>query len=545
MKRLLVLLSALAAACALRAAPLTAANPIIPGFNPDPSICRVGDDFYVVTSTFEYFPGVPVYHSRDLVNWKMIGHALHTAAALNLDGIECSGGIYAPTIRHHDGVFYMITTLIGAKGRPGGNFIVTARNPAGPWSEPVWIKDAQGIDPSLFFDQDGRLYYCGNGRPEKMVNEKHRIIWVQELDRTTFQLKGPRAVLESAEFFASGALGSVNNFEGPHLYRRGDFYYLLVSHGGTGVNHAVSVWRGRSPLGPWEINPANPILTHREAKTSPAGITCTGHADIVDAPDGSWWMVLLGVRSTGRNSAMGRESFLARVTWENDWPVVNAHEQPGRVRATFDAPAFARSVPPAPDARVFRDEFDAAELGRDWNFIRTPRSTWWRQAGGALRLALRPEEITEVVQPSFVGVRLFDPRAEATTSVRFTPAAAHEAAGIVILRAREAAYSVLVEQGEGRRVAAAYFGRERLGAVDVAPSGAVQLRVRLVDRVLTLHAQDASGAWRELARPDVTPLFDANGGRFTGTLVGLYATSRGQPSEAAAEFEWFELAPAR
>jgi alpha-N-arabinofuranosidase len=528
-----------------RSAPLVATNPIIPGFNPDPSICRVGEDFYLVTSSFEYFPGVPVYHSRDLVNWKLIGHALHTPEALNLDGIESSGGIYAPTIRHHDGTFYMITTLVGAKGRPGGNFIVTAKNAAGPWSNPVWIKDAPGIDPSLFFDQDGRLYYCGNGRPEKQVHDKHRIIWVQELDRATLQLKGPRTVLESAEFFANGQLGPVNNFEAPHLYRRGDWYYLIVSHGGTGQQHAVSVWRSRQPLGPWEINPANPILTHRDAKDSPVGITCTGHADFTDAPDGSWWAVLLAVRSDYRNSAMGRESFLARLTWENDWPVINAHEQRGRVRFAVEAPAFARTVPPAPDTRVFRDEFTGEELGLDWTFLRTPRERWWdlKTAPGTLRVALRPEEITEIVQPSFLGVRITSARTEATTSVNFVPRGPQDAAGLTVQRAREAAYSLLIEQAGDGRVATAYLGREKLGSVAVAAQGAVQLRARLLGKKLTLLAQDAAGAWQEVVTVDATPLYDAQGGRFTGTFAGVYATSRGQPGGSHADFEWFELRP--
>lgn len=522
---------------------LRAANPIIAGFNPDPSICRVGDDFYLVTSTFEYFPGVPVYHSKDLVNWSLIGHALHRPEALNLDGIECSGGIYAPTLRHHDGVFYMITTLIGAKGRPGGNFIVTARNPAGPWSDPVWIADAPGIDPSLFFDHDGRLYHCGNGRPEKLVHEKHRHIWIQELDRGTLQPTGPRAILDSAEFFADGRLGPVNNFEAPHLYRRGDHYYLIVSHGGTGTNHAVSVWRSRHPLGPWEINPANPILTHRDAGDSPAGITCTGHADFTDAPDGSWWAVLLAVRSDYRNSAMGRETFLVPMSWEDGWPVINAAERRGRVGPTVGAPSFARSVPPPAGSVIFRDEFGGAALGLDWTFIRTPRTSWWRLADGALQVDLRPEQITELAQPSFAGIRITAPRVEVSARLKFSPRGAGEGAGIAVLRAREAAWTLLVEQVDGARVVTAYFGTEKLGSAAVAPEGPVDLGARLVDKEIVLRVRQPDGAWRELSRSDATPLFDAHGGRFTGAFAGLYATSRGTATSNRAEFDWFEMTP--
>src|SRR5512137_236117 len=231
-------------------------NPILPGCYPDPSICRVGEDYYLVTSTFEYFPGLPVFHSRDLVHWHPVGHVLDRPSQLNLDGIRSSGGLYAPTIRHFNGVFYVINTLMHGKAH-SGNFIVTASNPAGPWSDPVWLESAPGIDPSLFFDDDGRVWYTGNRMAGNSQYEGHTEIWLQQLDLAEMRLIGePRVLWDGA---VKGAVWA----EAPHLYKHEGMYYLLIAEGGTAHHHAVSVARSRSVTGPYEGNRANPILTHR------------------------------------------------------------------------------------------------------------------------------------------------------------------------------------------------------------------------------------------------------------------------------------------
>lgn len=514
----------------------TYTNPIIPGFNPDPSLCRVGDDYYLATSTFEYFPGVPIYHSRDLVNWEIIGHALHRPAQLDLTGVECSNGIYAPTLRYHAGTYYMITTLVGATGRKG-NFIVTAKNPAGPWSDPHWIENAPGIDPSLFFDEDGRAYYCGNGRPQTLVHEKHRLIWIQEIDLQEWKLFGPRTELDSGPYFANQQLGPVNNFEGPHLYRKDGLYYLMLSHGGTSLNHTVSIWMSPSPLGPWEGNPANPILTHRA--DHPPGLTSTGHADLVQTQNGEWWLVALGVRSETAKSPMGRETLLAPVDWSGRWPIVSPGTKPGRIQFEHARP----NLPPAPAQRPRREEFTGSSLDLHWNFIRTPVMRWWdlQARAGWLRLSLRPEEITELAQPTFLGQRITATDFQVTTRVDLPNPSGKECAGLAVLRARDSTWLLVVESQGEARVAAVYANGISQATWALASAASVELRITGSEGQLDFAVAGSDGAWQQLVRLPAEKLATASGGRFTGSMAGLYASARGANSTSTADFDWFEL----
>ena len=291
-------------------------NPIIRGFNPDPSICRVGDDYYLVTSSFEYFPGVPIYHSRDLTNWRQIGHCLTRKSQLFLEKAPSSGGIYAPTIRYHDGRFYMVTTNVGRQegGRvvEGGNFYVSAKDPAGEWSDPIWVKQ-RGIDPSLFFEND-KAYFTSNGTAWAPVRGEYQC----EIDIKT------GAQLTETVFLWAGTGGAY--VEAPHLFQRGEYYYLIAAEGGTERCHMVTIARSSKPYGPFEASPHNPILTHRSLQTE---IQSTGHADFVEDPNGNWWAVFLGVRFPGGFWAnLGRETFLAPVTWTTDgWPIVNGGQR--------------------------------------------------------------------------------------------------------------------------------------------------------------------------------------------------------------------------
>ena len=253
--------------CCLRQSARTFSNPILSGFYPDPSICRVGDDYYLVNSSFEYFPGVPIFHSKDLVHWRQIGYCLTRKSQVPLDRIQSSGGIYAPTLRYYDGTFYMVTTNVYG----GGNFYVTAKNPAGLWSEPVWFHDG-GIDPSLFFDDDGKVYYT---RHEGMGDG---YIAQQFLNLETGRLEGPLKNI----WRGTGGVWP----EGPHLYKIRGKYFLMIAEGGTSYDHMVTIARSDSPFGPFESNPNNPILTHRNRTDHP--IQALGHADFVETPDG-WW----------------------------------------------------------------------------------------------------------------------------------------------------------------------------------------------------------------------------------------------------------------
>ncbi len=280
-------------------------NPIIPGYSPDPSICRVGDDFYLVNSSFEFFPGVPIYHSTNLVNWELIGHVLDRESQLPLEGCRNSGGIYAPTIRYHEGRFYMITTNVTDKG----NFVVHSDNPKGPWSEPAWI-DQGGIDPSLFWDEDGTCYYCSTGTIDGV-----RGIVGFVINPDTGE------ILSEKKIIGTGCGGMCT--EGPHVYKRNGWYYLMTAEGGTEYGHREAIGRSKSFWGPYENCPDRQILSHRERKRHE--IQATGHADLVEDENGNWWAVFLGIRNFSKALLhnLGRETFLAPVTWKEDgWPVI-------------------------------------------------------------------------------------------------------------------------------------------------------------------------------------------------------------------------------
>ena len=294
---------------------MNSSAPVIAGFTPDPSICRVGDDYYLAASSFEYFPGVPIFHSRDLLRWEQIGNVLTRPSQLDPVGIGSSEGICAPTLRYHDGRFWMVTTNINRF--LDGQLIVHADSPEGPWSEPVHVAGAFGIDPDLAWDDDGNCYltYTGfaiEGSPAGIAQAR--------IDpETGTMLADPYPVWPGT---------GLAHPEGPHLYQVAGIWYLMLAEGGTERGHAVTIARGPAPQGPFTPCPDNPILTHRST-THP--VQNTGHADLVQAADGSWWAVYLGVRPRGSTPGfhvLGRETFLARVEWRNGWPVVREPDQP-------------------------------------------------------------------------------------------------------------------------------------------------------------------------------------------------------------------------
>lgn len=527
-------------------------NPIIPGFNPDPSICRVGEDYYLVTSTFEYFPGVPIYHSRDLVNWKIIGHVLHCPSQLDLDTINCSGGIYAPTIRYNNGTFYMITTLVGQTKNPKQrNFIVTAKDPKGPWSEPHWLEDAPGIDPSLFFDDDGKVYYSGNVTPENKLWDKHRNIWLQELDLNTWKLIGKRVdVIDGGEYYKKGTLDGgietgVNNYEASHIYKKGGKYYLLIAHGGTSQNHAVSIWRSDNIWGPYEMNAANPILTHRDLSKE-LYFTSTGHADLVETQNGEWWIVYLAKRPYGgENHIMGRETFMSPVDWSGTWPIVNPKGKVGRGELKHERPNL-----PVQKEEIIntRDEFNLQQLNNSYIFIRTPRSTWWSLTDrkGFLRMAFRPERISEKVNPSFIGKRQEHKSFIASAKLEFKPLNEAEEAGLVVERDKDYYLKFTVGKWNGKKVVAlaqksGVDSKEIVVSTLPLQENFIYLEISSKEYLYTFRYSYNGTDWRILM-PDVDGrmLGLAGAGRFTGTIIGMYASSNGKTSENLADFDWFE-----
>jgi xylan 1,4-beta-xylosidase len=315
-------------------------NPLIPGFNPDPSIVRVGDDYYLATSTFEYWPGIPVYHSKDLIDWTLIGHVADRVGQL-APNVPTNLGVWAPTIRHRDGVFYVVVS--DAMGR--GTLIFTATNPAGPWSDGT-VTNMEGIDPDLAWDENGTAYMTFSGlilSGEAMGT--HLGIQQARIDIATGQL------LEEPRSIWSGVGGMFP--EAPHMYQIGEYWYLMIAEGGTERGHAVSVARGRSIEGPFEAAPHTPILT---ARGTSRPVQNTGHADLFETPDGGWAMVLLGVRTRGMTrqfSSLGRETFISEITWKDGWPFAEEVHLNDLV------------APP-----VFHDDFSSPELNLEWVSLR-------------------------------------------------------------------------------------------------------------------------------------------------------------------------------
>jgi len=268
-------------------------NPILAGFYSDPSILRVGSDYYLVTSTFSWFPGIPVFHSRDLIHWTQIGNAIDRPGQLDFGSLAMSRGVFAPAINYHAGRFYIVNTCVDC----GGNFVITATNPAGPWSDPVWLKTVEGIDPSMFFDDDGRAWIVNNRAPEGTPRYSgHRAIWIEQFDPVGLKMLG------NAKMVVDGGIDPAAKpvwIEGPHVYKVDGKYYLMAAEGGTSVNHSEVILRADKVDGPYRPAPPsiNPILTQRDMPAGrPAPISATGHADLVQLPDGRWWSVFLGTR---------------------------------------------------------------------------------------------------------------------------------------------------------------------------------------------------------------------------------------------------------
>lgn len=503
-------------------------NPVLPGFHPDPAVCRVGDDYYLANSSFEYFPGLPLHHSRDLVHWRPIGHAVDRPDQLALDGVRPSGGLYAPSLAHHDGRFHLVCTLVDGPER-SGTFLLTAEDPAGSWSDPVWLDDAPGFDPSLFFDEDGSAHLLG----ARQVDEAgHTEIWLRALDLAAGRLTGPEHVL------FRGALVDAVWAEGPHLYRHDGYYHLVVAEGGTAYDHAVTTARSRRLTGPYRNNPRNPVLTHRHLGHSHP-VTGAGHADLVRTPAGDWYALLLASRPYGGDFAnLGRETFLARVAWEDGWPVLSPGA--GRLEERTEV-ALAPHPWPEPEAV---DHFDAPELDPRWNLLRTPRTELYSltERPGHLRLRLLPETLAEPASPAFVGRRQQHHDFTAETELDFEPTDVGESAGLALLQNHDfhIRLSVDVEAGEkAARVSVRSGGVETLRAQVPLEPGPVRLAVRAVGQDYTLLCSQHADRWDKLATVDGRLLSSQVAGGFTGAYVGVYATGPAGTALPGADFDWF------
>lgn len=510
----------------------TFTNPILPGFYPDPSICRVGDDYYLVNSTFSYYPGVPIFHSKDLVHWEQIGNVLDRESQLPLADSPHSGGIYAPTIRYHEGTYYMITTNVSGFG----NFYITATKPEGPWSDPIVLDDAGGIDPSLFFDEDGKVYYIGTVGKEEAISKYwgDNIIYLRELDLEQGKLVGETHVLWE------GAFKDSIWAEGPHLYKKDGYYYLMIAEGGTGHEHAITIARSKEITGPYESNIHNPILTHRHLGSNNP-IENVGHGDLIETQDGKWWMVLLGSRPYEGYYNLGRETFLVPVTWEDGWPVINPGK--GIVEEVGEAPHLSKfEVIPEDICEHFMDE----ELDYKWMSLRGPKEAFCslRERPGYLRLQLRPESIKELVTPSFVGRRQQHKNFNVNTMLEFIPQNEGEAAGLVLIQNEgyHFRYEYVMKEGHTYlRLTKCEAGKDEVINEVTFEGKQVYMKVVARGQRLDFYYGNVPRKINKLAEGvDATILSTNKAGGFVGTCIGMYASSNGEITQNHADFKWFE-----
>lgn len=495
-------------------------NPVIPGFHPDPSVCRAGNDFYLVNSSFQYFPGVPLFHSTDLIHWTQIGHCLERPSQLKLDGASTWGGIYAPTIRYHEGVFYMITTNVTDRG----NFLVHTTDPAGEWSEPVWLEQG-GIDPSLYFEGDT----CW------LVSNPDNCIHLCRIDPLTGRQLTP------SKRIWTGTGGRYP--EGPHIYKKDGWYYLLISEGGTEYGHKVTIARSKTIDGPYTGNPANPILTHINMNAQSNPIQGTGHADLVQVPDGSWWMVCLAFRTHGsQHHLLGRETFLAPVRWdEGAWPVVNAD---GTIALEMNVPTLPQTSSPA---RPVRTGFDADTLSYDWVYVRNYHPENYRLKGGKLYLKATPVGLETTDDSPTLTLRRQDlTDFTATTSLHLQGASADDEAGLTVYMYEDAHSDLLLRKGTDGKTGLTL--RHKMGRlvheeplVNV-PDGDVQLRVTGTPDAYTFSYSTDGRHFHELGSLNSRYLSTETVGGFTGIMLGLFATSATETSRAQAVFDYFDYA---
>lgn len=494
---------------------VTATNPILPGFYPDPSICAVGDDFYLVNSSFAYFPGIPIMHSKDLAHWEQIGNACDRESQLPLGDTGHSRGLFAPTIRYHEGTFYIICTNVSY----GGNFIITAQNPAGPWSEPHYIEGADGIDPSLFFDEDGTCYYIGtHPNPAGCQYDGDWYIWIQELDIENMKLVG------EVHNVWNGAMRNIIWPEGPHLYKIGEYYYIMHAEGGTGPDHAVTVCRSKNVYGPYENNFCNPILTHRHlGRKYP--IRYVGHADLVKTINDEWYMVMLAVRPLEGYTTMGRETFLARVEWENDWPVVNPGV--GRLTDTVEI-----NLPEWTAYTAESNEYVFSTMGQlppEFMVLRNAdKSHYSLEKGKGLLMLFDTHTLKEQASPSYLALRQKHHHFMAKALLDVSNLSEDKRAGIA--HVQNNLYNLRVEvNGKMAEVILCEKGTDRR-VISMPLQGSNPLEVSLevdgLSAAVIIEGQKSPEV-------DIRTLSTEAAGGFTGCTVGLYAVADTENTDCA------------
>lgn len=497
-------------------------NPVLKGFHPDPSICRSGSDYYLVTSSFEYFPGIPVYHSSDLVNWTQIGNCVQDADAFPMADVKDSGGIWAPTIRCENGMFYVTATLSGY-----GNFIVSSPDPAGPWSKPVWVP-VGGIDPSLYFE-DGKAYYCTNAS----LHPGREEITLEEIDLSDGRiLQGPYTVW-------SGIGGGF--LEAPHIYRIDDFYYLMAAEGGTNFNHMITLARSEALLGPYEACPHNPILTN--AHDTSKEVQCSGHGDLFQDHQGSWWIIHLATRLSRRTMThLGRETFLTPVVWENGWPRISCAPSALAAKASLvcNGPLWSAQRP----VPAWRPDLNNSAWEPEWIFLRRPDFSHYQKGGGSLKLIPSRVTFQDKKSPSFAAVRQPDFDCCIEAEFTFTPECIGDEAGLAVLLASDFHYRAGKRRTPSGNVLFVEKNAEDFFQIPFCSpieEGTVRLRIRGQKEFYFFEAALNGGPFQPLCSASTRFLACEGAGKcFTGVVAGLYAFAGG-PTGAVMDVTDFEV----
>ncbi|WP_461247448.1 glycoside hydrolase family 43 protein [Treponema sp. R6D11] len=520
-------------------------NPILSGFYPDPSICRVESNFYLVNSTFAYFPGIPVFHSTDLLHWKQIGNAIDRPEQLNYEGHQISQGLFAPTIRYNKGIFYILCTLIGT----GGNFLITAKDPAGPWSDPIWLKEADGIDPSIFFDYDGKIWYCGtHPAPDGEKYSGNYEIYIQEINPSLLAA-GKNPLTSKPIGIWRGALRNSIWPEGPHIYKIDGMYYLLHAEGGTGLDHAVCVARSKNINGPWEGKKSNPVITHRHLGKN-ADIINVGHGDLFDDTNGNWWMVLLASRPHYGVCPLGRETFMVPIVWEDGWPCVLSKF--GLIEKEFNLqPLPVTNADPEWSYEPTCDHFNG-KLPFHWLTLRMPVNkkdcaVSFNSHSGALRLSTKAATLRGTEHPAFAGRRVKHKNWAFTVSMEFTPKGANESAGVVLLQNENFQFRYELCVGLSgkpslRLIRASGKDDEKVAETECQETEKnIVLAVRCEEMALSFfYGKDQYSLTCFSDHHDAKFLSTEFSGGFTGLIAGVFASGNGKDTEHYADVLWTE-----
>ncbi|MFI1744884.1 glycoside hydrolase family 43 protein [Thalassobellus sediminis] len=509
-------------------------NPILTGFYPDPSICYANGKFYLINSSFSYFPGIPIFESTDLVNWKQLGHVITRKEQADFSGLKVSKGMFAPTIRYHYDTFYVICTNVEASG----NFIVTAKNPAGPWSDPILLPEVEGIDPDLFFDDDGKVYITHNGVPPNNISkhEGHRAIYMFEYD-----LENKKVIGESTLLVNGGTSMDIKPVwvEAPHIFKKDGYYYLICAQGGTGNNHSEVVFRSKSVSGPYVSYENNPILTQRHLDANrPNEISSTGHADFIELPNGDWWTVFLGCRPyEGDLYNTGRETFLMPLAWENDWPKVVGGKTPITVlHKKPNLPVSQEATTPTTGNFVFHDDFNEDTLDFKWNFIRTPLEAWYKLDGNNLLIKPRTESIHTKTNYSFIGRRQQHLQFEASTKLSYTVTDTLKTAGLVAFQNED--FYLLIGKRLNKDGNVEVYLEKNAGPVDASKPSIIEkkelnentedlfLKVEGDKRFYNFYYKtQENDPWILLGNTiDASILSTNKAGGFVGTYLGMYTS---------------------